>query len=86
MKIQVTEEDIKNGVRHFCSSCPVALAIKKLYPAETWVSVSARRVVIEETSYDLPEVAITFIQMFDKGQKVEPITFDLPLPDSLQSP
>lgn len=32
MIISVTEEDIANGKRQTCDSCPIALAVKRAYP------------------------------------------------------
>jgi hypothetical protein len=40
MIIQVTDEDIANGVRNSCIACPIAIAIKRLVPPNIYVSVA----------------------------------------------
>lgn len=81
--IQVTQEDIDEGVAEQCLSCPVARAIKRAlgYP----VGVSS---VIFEPSTDrkiceLPEGVVRWIMRFDEGRAVNPLNFYINVPQSI---
>lgn len=78
MKIQVTQEDINNGMRRNGNKCPVTLAIKRatgiaLVSSGLTICVYGRRELI-------PPVAVTeFIEQFDAGNPVSPFEFNLPI-------
>ena len=88
MKITVTQRDIDlarkrladKGNEDICLNCPVALAIK----GKTHKNVSAgeKTVRLYKTGgaskvYRLPAVATKFIQSFDNGKAVKPISFEI---------
>lgn len=80
MKITVTREDIRAGKRKSCTSCPIALAIRrkvwarlvrvdnfyiKLWPGNREPRLQAA----------LPVKAMQFVRSFDAGVPVQPFTF-----------
>jgi len=90
MKIDITQEDINNGIPRNHECCPVALAIKRCFKTDL-VLVNGRRAMftkfkpmsltggaIEAYQYEmpLPENVQFFISMFDKGVGVGPISFE----------
>ncbi len=80
MKIQVTQEDINQGVRQECEKCPIALAvIRAIGPqaATMRISVDDAWVDIGEESWCLPRSAARFVSDFDSGKAVTPFEFEL---------
>lgn len=77
MKIEVTKVDIKNGKRNKFNTCPVALAFRR--------KTKRKRVIVKSNAiYDgngrhtlcfLPKKAGRFIERFDNGKSVRPISF-----------
>ncbi len=80
--VAVSEADIAKGVPMNPSSCPIAQAIKRMYP-ESYPLVGATNFDIrlspewgaEREYYQLPAEAETFIHLFDVGKPVQPIEF-----------
>lgn len=77
--VSVTEQDIILGVRRNCSSCPVALAIKRklghgcvdVLPFVVWIGWCpsyATRLPIEATKA---------LDDFDNGETIKPFSFEL---------
>ena len=93
--IKVSEDNIKNGVRHKGFSCPVALAIHNgcRLPTKTLTSVMVGQHITLTTRRGLgnkiwldrdrlresPRSVKRFISRFDDGKPVKPFTFKLPL-------
>lgn len=78
MRIQVTAEDIANGIPYECEACPVALALKKHSPnVDADIIVDADNIWWGEAAYSTPEEVVSFITNFDKGDAVEPFEFYL---------
>jgi len=77
MRIEVTAEDIKNGVFTDCRSCPVALALDR--HTGDWWSVGTSTATRIETGarFLLPPSACRWIHNFDCGDPVEPFSFEL---------
>ena len=79
--IEVTQEDISNGVRGFCSLCPIARALKRTFPE--WDCIvqgnnfefrqinSPYEVVYMKTSNEVRK----FISRFDRYFSVFPFSF-----------
>lgn len=81
MKIQVTEEHIKNGIKHSCRRCPVAQAIK-LHIKENFnvhvIGVAVKLYLVNNVErYTLPDEIIEWIKQFDAGLSVKPVSFEL---------
>lgn len=82
LTIEVTKQDILNGVRNDPCMCPVALAIKRAMNnelkhlsvnyKEVWYQTKDNVVVSE-----LPVEAIKFIGAYDFRQPVKPFNFTL---------
>ena len=78
--INVTADDIVNGIRGKCVSCPVALAISKVFP-KYFVVVRNTEVHLNHSALvqtiQLPNSAVNFIDDFDNNKPVEPFSFEL---------
>lgn len=84
IKVEVTEQDIHDGVKASCSNCPNALAISRvLGPDFTQVTVGAINTLAINSngscafSSRLPFGVMKWIADFDSGRKVKPITYTL---------
>lgn len=82
LRIDVTEEDIRLGVKEDTSWCPVALACKRVAPPEVFdLEVESRYVTFKMPKTvcmgPLPEVVHNFIFEFDRSFFVKPFSFDL---------
>lgn len=79
MKIRVTKKDIMQGKRNSISMCPIALAVKRAYKAESIiVSDNYARLTfktVKEKKIRLPAIARKFIKKVDNNLPIEPIEF-----------
>ena len=90
IRIQVTENDIDSGAQDSPTDCPIARALRRACPNSQFVYVgddfaSLNRIPCELSNckqIDLPEVAREFVRQFDKGGDVEPISFEMQIPDA----
>ena len=73
-KIQVTKEDIKNGIRNDTCSCPIALACKKALKTNE-IDVGETKLYVQNCRYNIPKKVQNFISCFDTGKKVKPFSF-----------
>jgi hypothetical protein len=83
LEVDVTSEDITKGCPLSGSGCPVALAVKRIFPGAR-VAVSPERINIELnpgiwTSYVMPPVATAFVGYYDSGFQMHPIKFEVEL-------
>lgn len=79
--IDVTAEDIANGIPETCDRCPIALAAKRL-GEKTYAQVFRSRIELyngfgQWVCFKTPPVARAFIRRFDKHRPVQPFTFEL---------
>ena len=78
--VSVTRDHIKNGVRREAACCPIALALRDMFPG---ANVSVCKYAIEVSfgtyPYDraLPRAASKFIEDFDFGFKPNPFKFEI---------
>ena len=91
LSVKVTRKHINKGMRYNSQCCPIALALKeqiKLNDKEYWLVVGDEASVCIKTGkisysikrikqYYLPLAAQIFINTFDRGKSVKPITFEL---------
>lgn len=80
MKINVSEQNIKEGRPESCEWCPVARALREIYPSAGTVEVDTDyiRVWIPHAQrWKTPDIVADFIAAFDAGEPVAPIAFDL---------
>jgi len=87
--IEVTDDDIFDGIKSSCHSCPIALAASRIDIARI-ISVNSTSMVVRN-SYSrvgdfilLPIEAIDFIEAFDADQEVEPFSFEIEVPDVIE--
>lgn len=90
--INVTQDDIVEGVILECEFCPIARAIKRRFGIVSnysVVDVSSNSVTFYggKLPYGfevckLPDIALNFINDFDQGRIPEPISFLLEYPDN----
>lgn len=86
IEVEVTDDDIRDGVKDMCRYCPIALAIRRkhfdarveVYPSTARFWPSGNRSG-DSMFGDLPDEAMSFIEQFDKGKSVSPFTFKLNL-------
>lgn len=76
--IEVTAEDIKNGVPEKACSCPIALAIDRAIPGAR-AEVFGMEAFICGVPVCLPVICKLFVELFDSGGPVYPFTFSLDL-------
>lgn len=94
--VEVTAEDIANGIRQDSCDCPVARALKRagviddfLFDGEGGGDAWSRARLEFESLYDegerlkvaVPIEAGRFAERFDNGDHVEPFSFELDIPD-----
>jgi hypothetical protein len=75
MKIEVTQEDIDNGIQMNCYYCPIARSIQR--QTDLYVAVRANYAVIGDDIAYFPREAEQFIADFDAGEPVHPFSFEI---------
>lgn len=79
MTVNVTQKHIDEGWPRVCGKCPIALALKE--NAWTQPMVTHKQIWdcynYGKTISNLPPEACEFIEKFDKGEKVEPFSFEI---------
>ena len=89
--IEVTDDDISDGIKSSCHSCPIALAASRIDVARI-ISVNSSSMIVRN-SYSrngnfivLPIEAIDFISAFDGlgPTAVEPFSFEIEVPDVIE--
>lgn len=86
---EVTEEDMRLGIRKDKYSCPIFRATSRLVIEDTWVTVDRHSIFLhnyqvrghKSKTIKLPIEAKQFIKAFDNALPVSPITFPLDIPD-----
>lgn len=85
--VDVTTPDIRHGVAQDCEECPVAQALERVVRADIRLAVRSGFVTFYQTPGDsaavsiaLPWAAREFVERFDEGLGVEPLTFELDIP------
>ena len=76
MLIEVTQEDIDNGVPLQGDRCPVAHAIRRAMKT-SWASVGDGEICFSNRTISTPLEVDEFIDSFDNGFHVEPFTFNI---------
>lgn len=83
VKIKVTQDDIRNGLKETASLCPIALAAKRSLAkigsmdgvGITIIGFTANNG--RQYNLDLPNEVTEFIRRFDGDEPVEPFEFQL---------
>ena len=76
MRIEVTDSDIAQGLRHECHQCPIAYALRRASGVYD-VMAGAKHIRIGDRGYATPAAAESFIRHFDQGHTVLPFEFTL---------
>lgn len=79
MTIHVTQEDIENGERYSCLSCPITRAMVR-ETGQEWIVrcvTMGMPLMIGGFVVALPATAIEFIDHFDRGDPVRPFSFNI---------
>lgn len=86
MQIQITQQDIDNGIKHSCTQCAGALAIaRELGLPIDFVHVSLKTIrffsldLLSSINLPTPRPLQLFITAHDANARVYPMTFDLDL-------
>ena len=87
--IWYVEEDIKNGQPQNIQCCPIALALKRTFKTdmvEVKKNDENNEVIlqVDDNEYDKDYVSnfndiVSFVNEYDRGQAVEPFTFEINL-------
>ena len=77
MKIEVTQDDIDEGVQGSMSLCPIARALKRHFPEGSSIRVGGGRAFVDGVVYQLPHEARIFVKLFDIGWTSSPFAFEL---------
>lgn len=84
LTIRVLSDEIADGQKGDCGTCPLALAVRRDYPELLRsdkepefeiLEVYGDRLLVGDVCYQLPAYASYFIGHFDRGLHVEPATF-----------
>jgi hypothetical protein len=78
--VNVTAEDIENGVPGSAKSCPIALAARRIEGLKV-TGITTRRAIFQGHGVTmLPLEAVQFIHSFDADCPVEPFSFEIEIP------
>lgn len=77
MIINVSQEDINNGIAKSNISCPIGLAIKKIFPYSKIFVNPWTEITVGYFKYKLTKNCLRFMRDFDKGDLVHPFKFNL---------
>lgn len=74
LRVEVTAEDIRKGVKDDTCKCPVARALKRIFPGSP-VEVGVTYVSIRGVVAAAPRSVRRFVDRFDMGKRVRPAVF-----------
>lgn len=95
MLIEITQENILNGVREDACRCPIALAFRRVFTLDAdEIEVDEGEVIffVIEPGHSLyscnrpiklPSEAQNFVREFDAGHVVKPISFEFNIPEKV---
>jgi len=80
--VDVTQDDIDNGVPEDEHHCPIAMAVRRKVPTTECVTVDVGQLLLvlqehreQHFEADLPISAMKFVKNFDDGSSVHPFKF-----------
>lgn len=76
--INVTQENISNGHKCSIEDCPIALAVKEVYPGK-YISVTYHYIRLDNKQYRVTDEMKGNMYLFDKGDEIVPFSFELEL-------
>lgn len=86
MLIRVTSDDIANGNRHSCKTCPIALAVQRhtvakgvrIDPLRGIGIYGSKKVRNGLYIWDILSPSWGWARRFDRGENVKPFSFEFP--------
>ena len=75
MKINVTQQDIEDGLPSSPWVCPIANAINRENPSYMRPAVTKSSVIFNGSNFVPSKAMIKFMDKFDYGEKVKPCSF-----------
>ena len=82
--INVTSQHLTRGIPGDCNTCPVALAIEDAFPNAASVTVGGQYLSFQDGGrvvvLNIPETGRIAIGAIDRGELLEPFTFELDYP------
>jgi len=75
LRIEITEDDINKGEAKQPSSCPIALAVERMFPDAYAISVTDE-IRIDGYRYRSAKVS-DFVESFDNGGYVQPCIIEV---------
>ena len=91
LTLEVTQQDILEGIRKDAACCPIARAVKRAFP--TWQKVEVTddgiRVLDEFNTRWFTgeiEIATDFMEFFDLGYPVSPFTLEVTFEEAEREP
>ena len=83
--IEVNKKDIKKGIKHQYNRCPIARAIRRTLSKAKKIAVGTDNIkfILKKHLYYInsPPKAVKFMNNFDSGKQVKPISFRLKFND-----
>jgi hypothetical protein len=76
IKVNVTKDHIRKGIRGSACDCPLALALKETL-ITTNVSVDANSIRVNHVYFKTDKKDVRFIERFDAGKPVRPYSLEL---------
>lgn len=76
IRVEVTQRDIDKGYANSCKSCPVALALRRVFHTAK-VDVDSFFITIKGHHHMVTTDVLSFMSDFDRGLRVKPFTFFL---------
>jgi hypothetical protein len=90
VQIDVTEGDIKGGVKHSCHYCPVAQAIKRTFKHKIYPRVDVGQISLYSdmpvtllSVMNSPDSVNEFVFNFDHYNEGKPFSFDMEVSEEL---
>lgn len=88
MTFNVTEREIRNGIRESYTHNPVATCIRKTFNKERHIHVKVEifqldYVFIDGHTFELPLQPQVLLKKFHGGKQVNPIVFDIQIPNDM---
>lgn len=86
--VEVTKMDLALGEPGISTRCPVALAMRRLFPKASHIRVWGGERAAIDVEYDVGQYEVwrsdgttlaEFVKRFDRGDRVDPITFAIHL-------
>jgi len=88
VKFEVTKIHIKTGIQGHAVECPVRICVKDTIKQKLKQNVDAfvpapDMLIISGVLFWLPNKVRDFLMAFDRGRPVEPMTFELDIPNDI---